>query len=99
MKRKVALFISAAALLAAALIAAGCDSSGNGSSYSSGAKQLLLGTTRRANGSERVTYGGHPLYRFLGDLKPGQIKGEGSESFGAGWDAVFPAGKKIESDD
>jgi predicted lipoprotein with Yx(FWY)xxD motif len=64
-----------------------------------GVKQLLLGTTRRANGSEQVTYAGHPLYRFIEDLKPGQTKGEGSEEFGAEWDALSPAGKQIESDD
>jgi predicted lipoprotein with Yx(FWY)xxD motif len=62
-----------------------------------GAKQLLLGTTRRANGSEQVTYAGHALYRFAADRKPGQTKGEGSQAFGAGWDVLSPAGKKIES--
>ena len=63
-----------------------------------GAKQSLLGTTRRANGSQQVTYGGHPLYRFALDRTPGQIKGEGLQDFGGGWDVVSPAGKKIESD-
>ena len=62
-----------------------------------GAKQSLLGTTRRANGSKQVTYGGHPLYRFSLDTKPGQTKGEGLRDFGGGWDVVSPAGKKIES--
>jgi predicted lipoprotein with Yx(FWY)xxD motif len=62
-----------------------------------GAKQSLLGTTRRANGSQQVTYGGHPLYRFILDKKPGQTKGAGLQDFGAGWDVVSPAGKKIES--
>ena len=62
-----------------------------------GAKQSLLGTTRRANGSKQVTYGGHPLYRFSLDTKPGQTKGEGLNDFGGGWDMVSPAGKKIES--
>ena len=62
-----------------------------------GAKRSLLGTTRRANGSEQVTYGGHPLYRFSLDTKPGQTKGEGLQDFGGGWDVVSPAGKKIES--
>jgi predicted lipoprotein with Yx(FWY)xxD motif len=62
-----------------------------------GVKQLLLGMTRRANGSQQVTYAGHPLYRFAEDRKPGQSKGEGSQAFGAGWDVLSPAGKKIES--
>jgi predicted lipoprotein with Yx(FWY)xxD motif len=64
-----------------------------------GAKQLLLRTTRRVNGSQRVTYAGHPLYRFVHDRKAGQTRGEGSRAFGAGWDVLSPTGKKIESDD
>jgi predicted lipoprotein with Yx(FWY)xxD motif len=64
-----------------------------------GATQLLLGTTRRANGAQQVTYAGHPLYRFVEDTKPGQTKGEGSQLFGAGWDVLSPAGKEIESND
>jgi predicted lipoprotein with Yx(FWY)xxD motif len=64
-----------------------------------GAKQSLLGTIRRANGSQQVTYAGHPLYRNAQDRRPGQTKGEGSLLFGAGRDALSPAGKKIESDD
>jgi predicted lipoprotein with Yx(FWY)xxD motif len=63
-----------------------------------GVKRSLLGTTRRANGSQQVTYAGHPLYRFALDTKPGQTKGEGLNDFGAGWDVLSPAGKKIESD-
>jgi predicted lipoprotein with Yx(FWY)xxD motif len=63
-----------------------------------GAKQALLGTIKRSNGSRQVTYAGHPLYTFLLDTKRGQTKGEGSTLFGAGWDALTPAGKKIESD-
>ncbi len=63
-----------------------------------GVKQSLLGMTRRANGSEQVTYAGHPLYRFVEDRQAGQTKGEGLHDFGAGWDVLSPAGKKIESD-
>lgn len=63
-----------------------------------GAKSSLLGTIRRANGSRQVTYAGHALYRYVGDTKAGQTNGEGSQDFGAGWDALSPAGKKIERD-
>jgi predicted lipoprotein with Yx(FWY)xxD motif len=63
-----------------------------------GAKRSLLGTTRRGNGTQQVTYAGHPLYRFVLDRKPGQTKGEGLTDFGGGWDVVSPSGKKIESD-
>jgi predicted lipoprotein with Yx(FWY)xxD motif len=63
-----------------------------------GVKQPLLGVTPRANGRRQVTYAGHPLYRFVGDARPGQTKGEGLHDFGAGWDVLSPAGKKVESD-
>jgi predicted lipoprotein with Yx(FWY)xxD motif len=63
-----------------------------------GAKQALIGTIRRSNGSRQVTYAGHPVYTYLLDTKRGQTKGEGSTLFGAGWDALSPSGKKIESD-
>lgn len=63
-----------------------------------GVKTRLLGVTKRKNGSRQVTYAGHPLYRYTADTKPGQTTGEGSNLFGAGWDAIAPSGKKIESD-
>jgi len=61
-----------------------------------GLKKSLLGTIRRANGARQVTYAGHPLYRYALDTKPGQTNGEGLQDFGAGWDALSAAGKKIE---
>jgi predicted lipoprotein with Yx(FWY)xxD motif len=61
------------------------------------AKQALLGTIKRSNGSRQVTCAGHPVYTYLLDTRRGQTKGEGSTLFGAGWDALSPAGKKIES--
>ena len=57
-----------------------------------------LGTSRRTDGSEQVTYAGHPLYRFTADTKPGQTNGEGLEEFGGCCDVLSPAGKKIEAD-
>ena len=66
---------------------------------SGAAKQSLLGTIKRANGARQVTYAGHPLYRFVQDTKRGQTTGEGSQLFGAGWDVLSPAGKKIEQGD
>ena len=65
---------------------------------SGGAKQSLLGTIKRSNGARQVTYAGHPLYTYVLDTKRGQTLGEGSTLFGAGWDALAPSGKKIESD-
>ena len=63
-----------------------------------GVKQSLLGKIRRADGTQQVTYAGHPLYLYAGDSKPGQTNGEGSQEFGAGWDVLSASGKKIEAD-
>ena len=62
-----------------------------------GAKQSLVGTTRRRNGSTQATYAGHPLYRYLGDTRPGQTNGAGLQDFGGGWDPISPSGKTVES--
>jgi predicted lipoprotein with Yx(FWY)xxD motif len=63
-----------------------------------GAKQSLLGSIRRADGSRQVTYAGHPVYFFSGDTGRGQTNGEGLKDFGAGWYVLTPAGKKIDRD-
>jgi predicted lipoprotein with Yx(FWY)xxD motif len=64
----------------------------------SAARQSLLGTTRRADGGNQVTYAGHPLYRFAEDTKPGQTLGEGLQDFGGIWDALSPAGTELHDD-
>lgn len=55
-----------------------------------------IGTTKRVDGSMQVTYGGHPLYHYDDDHKPGQTEGQGSNAFGAGWYVVAASGKKID---
>ena len=62
----------------------------------SSTKKTLLGITRRADGTTQVTYGGHPLYRFVQDTKGGQTSGQDLQDFGAGWYVVSPTGQKIE---
>ncbi len=61
-----------------------------------GLNQSLVGTTTRSDGTEQVTYAGHPVYMFVQDTKPGQTNGEGLTDFGGSWDALSPAGAKIE---
>jgi predicted lipoprotein with Yx(FWY)xxD motif len=60
-----------------------------------GARASLLGTTRRKDGKLQVTYGGHPLYYFVTDRKPGQTTGQGVNQFGGPWWVISPAGKEI----
>jgi predicted lipoprotein with Yx(FWY)xxD motif len=62
-----------------------------------GVKASLLGTTKRADGTQEVTYAGHPLYTFAGDTAPGQTTGQGSGAFGAPWWVVTPAGQAIQN--
>jgi predicted lipoprotein with Yx(FWY)xxD motif len=62
-----------------------------------GARQSLLGTTRRANGRLQVTYRQHPLYRYAGDSAKGQTNGQGLNASGGLWWVLSPAGNKISS--
>jgi predicted lipoprotein with Yx(FWY)xxD motif len=61
-----------------------------------GVRSSLIGSTRRKDGTLQVTYGGHPLYHYDDDHKPGQTAGEGLRAFGAGWYVLAPSGKKID---
>ena len=56
-----------------------------------------LGTISRSDGTNQVTYAGHPLYYFAGDKAAGQTNGEGSNGFGAPWYLVAPSGEQITS--
>jgi predicted lipoprotein with Yx(FWY)xxD motif len=56
-----------------------------------------LSTITRADGSKQVAYDGHALYYFVDDKSPGQTNGQGSDSFGAKWWLVAPAGTAITS--
>jgi predicted lipoprotein with Yx(FWY)xxD motif len=60
-----------------------------------GLKASLVGTTTRKDGKLQVTYGGHPLYFFAEDKKPGDVNGQGFVHFGGAWWVVSAAGKKI----
>jgi predicted lipoprotein with Yx(FWY)xxD motif len=60
-----------------------------------GVRPSLLGTTKRTDGKLEVTYGGHPLYYFVTDRKPGQTTGQGVNQFGGPWWVLSAAGKEI----
>jgi predicted lipoprotein with Yx(FWY)xxD motif len=62
-----------------------------------GVKASLLGTTKRGAGKLQVTYNHHPLYTFKLDTKAGQTNGQELNDFGGVWEALSPAGKRIES--
>ena len=55
----------------------------------------MLGATKRRDGKLQVTYGGHPLYLFAKDTKPGDVRGEGIVHFGGSWWLVSARGAEI----
>ncbi len=54
-----------------------------------------LSTITRSGGAKQAVYDGHPLYYFAGDSGAGQVNGQGSDSFGAKWWLIAPAGTSI----
>ncbi len=73
-------------------VAAGAPTAG------AGVTVALLGTTARPDGTREVTYGGHPLYYYVGDTSPGDVNGQGINGFGAKWYVLAPSGTKIDTD-
>jgi predicted lipoprotein with Yx(FWY)xxD motif len=60
-----------------------------------GTNRSLLGTTRRRDGRRQITYAGRPLYYYVGDTKPGQIRCQNVAEFGGTWLIVRPSGKLV----
>jgi predicted lipoprotein with Yx(FWY)xxD motif len=56
-----------------------------------------LATVTRSDGTRQFTYNGHPLYLFVKDQKPGDVKGQGVVAFGAAWFALSPSGNQISA--
>ncbi|WP_344167851.1 hypothetical protein [Pilimelia columellifera] len=56
-----------------------------------GIDEETVGTVTRDDGSKQLTLGGWPVYRYVGDKKPGQWTGQG---VGGVWFVVDPDGKK-----
>ncbi len=60
-----------------------------------GIKRSLLATTKRRDGRRQVTYAGRPLYYYVGDTKPGQIRCQKVAEFGGTWLIVRPSGRLV----
>ncbi|MEU4688073.1 hypothetical protein [Actinoplanes sp. NPDC023714] len=56
-----------------------------------GVDQKLVGTVTRADGTKQLTLKGWPLYRYIGDKKPGQWKGQ---NVSGTWFVITPEGTK-----
>ena len=55
-----------------------------------GVNASKLDTKKTSSGALQVTYGGKPLYFFVGDTSPGQVNGNVTDKFGK-WTAVVTA--------
>jgi predicted lipoprotein with Yx(FWY)xxD motif len=61
-----------------------------------GVKRSLVGTITLKGGKKQLTYGGHPLYRYVGDSGPGQTSYVNFLQFGGRWPAVNAAGHEVK---
>ncbi len=62
-----------------------------------GLDQSLVGTLKRPDGSTQVSYGGHPLYTYNLDFKPGMVTGQDIDQDGGLWYVLSPAGAEIHT--
>ena len=61
-----------------------------------GVKRSMVGTIRLKSGAKQLTYGGHPLYTYVGDSGPGQTSYVNFFQFGGHWPAVNAAGAEVK---
>jgi len=57
-----------------------------------GVKRSLLATIRLSGGATQVTYAGHPLYHYSGDVSPASTSYVGVSQFRGVWRALKPTG-------
>lgn len=71
-------------------------SSGTRPQATAGVSAVHIGTIR-SDGRGQLTYYGHPLYYYVGDKGPGEVKGQGLSEFGAPWYVLSPNGHAVTS--
>ena len=62
-----------------------------------GVRADLLGTAPRQGGAEQVTYGGWPLYRWVGDTRAGVATGQARNNLGGCWYVLSVDGDAVKS--
>jgi predicted lipoprotein with Yx(FWY)xxD motif len=60
-----------------------------------GLQQSLVGTIVRPGGARQVKYGGHPLYRWYNDTRPGMVTGQALLNKGGYWYVITATGKQV----
>jgi predicted lipoprotein with Yx(FWY)xxD motif len=67
---------------------------GNGTPAAKGVA-TALSVTKATDGASMLAAGGWPLYTFAKDKAPGDVNGQGKQSFGGTWHAVSPSGQAV----
>jgi len=60
-----------------------------------GVDRSLVGTLQRPDGATQLSYGGHPLYTYNGDVSPGVVMGQAINQDGGPWYVLDAHGKQI----
>jgi predicted lipoprotein with Yx(FWY)xxD motif len=68
---------------------------GSAAQTSGAANSAMTGTIKRTDGTTQITYGGHPLYTYVGDKSAGDTTGQGVNLSGGKWWLVDTQGKQI----
>ncbi|MBO0844142.1 MAG: hypothetical protein J2P22_01845 [Nocardioides sp.] len=55
-----------------------------------------VGMTSTMSGGKTATVGGWPVYTFIQDQKPGDVTGEGMQTYGGTWYAISASGKPVK---
>jgi predicted lipoprotein with Yx(FWY)xxD motif len=55
-----------------------------------------VGSTALPGGGTTGTVGGWPVYTYIGDHKPGDVTGEGVNTYGGIWYAISPSGTPVK---
>lgn len=60
-----------------------------------GVRQSLIGTVARKGGRVQATYGGRPLYYYVGDTAPAQVTCQNVFEFGGTWLVLRASGRAV----
>jgi predicted lipoprotein with Yx(FWY)xxD motif len=61
-----------------------------------GVKRRLVGTIAVAHVGRQVTYGGHPLYNYVGDSRPAETDNINIFQSEGYWPAIAPSGRAVK---
>ena len=60
-----------------------------------GVKRSLIGAVRRRDGRRQITYGGRPLYYYVGDTRAGQVSCQNVAEYGGTWLVMRASGALV----